>query len=204
MNRLLAFLVALLFAVPARGQITLDDLAVPAGHVVVFAALIQATSIGMYDGRTNQSQLQDGELQIEPNLIVNRLRYTSSRIIVNRTGGGFFWQNFLSNTPHRDSTWHLQSLVAPAIPDPASFTTDSILSSDIGGGFMNIRDPGFLQVALNLTNANRLFLFALTEPAGQSCSALGGTLHSLDDIRIGTVQPLRAYQGTQLICGTVP
>ena len=204
--RRLTFLAVLFFAFPAWGQITLDDLAVPAGHVVVFAAIIQATaSVGMYDGRTDQSQLQDGELQIEPTLIINRIRHSPTRVILNRTGGGAFSDSFLSEQPHRDSVWHLQSLVAPAIPDPTSVTTDSILDGDIGGGYLSIRNPAFIQVALNITNANRLYLFALTEPGTQqSCSALGGTLYSLDDIRIGTVQPVRVYSGATLICGDAP
>ena len=130
------------------------------------------------------------------NLTINRLRPDPPRIIINRSGGLFFRDQFLQGGALRDTTWHIQRDTDIL----HSVRTDAILDSDFGGGFANIRDADFLAHALAITN-NQLYIFALTMPSPPAaCPYFGTGQRSLSDFRVGAATVSKLYLGSTVVC----
>ena len=204
MIKRLAVLLSLCLALPAWGQLVLSDFVVPTGHTTVFAALIQSSGSGdaVFDTRTSQAQLLDGGLVIGPDITAARMRWYSNRVVLNRTGTGGFSDYFHMGGIHREGRWHVQNA-----SEVAAVAANGVADDDYGGGFVNFRNEAFRDLVDDFRNFDQLFIFALTKPDSApslTCSAFGSTTLQLDSIRIGAVQPLRAYHGAVLICGNAP
>ena len=167
----------------------------------MFAGLIRAgpgAPSEIYDGRTNQDQLEAGSLLAATSgtntLTINRIRPSSGRIIINRSGGLDFSDYFEQNGALRDSTWHIQrdTVLLDSVP------SDAITDADFGCGFMNIRDTDFRQHADLIVN-NQLYIFALTMPS-TTCSYLGTGELSLNDFRVGSATVSKLYLGATVVC----
>ena len=205
MKNFLLIALLLVTAAPAWGApiTALSDFDRPAGQTIVFAGLIRAGSGApdeIYDGRTNQDQLEAGNLLAATtdlgNLTISRIRPTSTRIIINRSGGLFFAVYFEQAGALRDSTWHIQrdTEILDSVP------SDAITDADFGGGFMNIRDTDFRQHARAISDGD-LYIFALTMPApAVVCPYLGAGDLSLSDFMVGSATVSKLYLGATVVC----
>ena len=205
MRKILLAALLLFLATPAWGaSITaLSDFDLPSGQSIIFVGMIRAGSGApdtIYDGRTNNDQLEAGSLLAitvgSSNLTIRWIRPQGTRIIVNGMGGLGFNEYFLSGQTHRDTTWHIQRDTDIL----NSVRTDAIATTDFGGGFMNIRNASFLAHARAITN-NQLYIFALTMPSPPvACPYFGTGQRSLSDFRVGAAAVSKLYLGATVVC----
>ena len=112
-----AEVVSWLFDVPGSiGQaaipFTLSQFVIPSGQQIVFAGLIEIGVSGedRYRPGTNVGSLLDGDLNLAPDLTINRLRVRSGpRLTFNRSGAGTFMGYLEGTGDYADGTIHIQN-----------------------------------------------------------------------------------------------
>ena len=161
-----AEVVSWLFDVPgAIGQaaipFTLSQFVIPSGQQIVFAGLIEIGVSGedRYRPGTNVGSLLDGDLNLAPDLTINRLRVRSGpRLTFNRSGSGTFAGYLEGTGDYADGTIHIQNSEGVT-----SQLISSIPAADILNGVVHLRTAAITERIDSLSAGDRAII-ALTEP----------------------------------------